>query len=99
MPANPKYLSQNFWQRFAKISAGILGGYLIAAFIHIALAFWSDYKTVLITSIYSMYILWVTFMIIPFLFKNGWKIWALYSILITILGVLIHFGKQTHSLV
>ncbi len=94
MPANKKYLTTSSWQRFAKISAGIVGGYIISALLHIALAFWlPDPKTVLITSVYTLYILWVTIMILSFLAKNGWKLWALYIAIIIVLSVLVYFGK------
>tara|TARA_R100001369_G_scaffold91389_1_gene132564 strand:+ start:702 stop:1004 length:303 start_codon:yes stop_codon:yes gene_type:complete len=94
MPANKKYLTTSSWQRFAKISAGIVGGYIISALLHIALAYWlPNPEIVLITSVYTLYILWVAIIIISFLTKNGWKLWALYLAIIIVLSVLIYFGK------
>ncbi|AOW21755.1 hypothetical protein [Urechidicola croceus] len=94
MPANPKYLTTSFWHRFAKITAGILGGFLISAEIHMVLAYWIfDHKIILITSVFTLFIFWVTFMIIPFLFKNGWKIFGFYMLTILILGIAVYFGK------
>ncbi|PVW15590.1 hypothetical protein [Marixanthomonas spongiae] len=94
MPANKKYLTTSSWQRFAKISAGIVGGYIISALLHIALAFWlPNPKMVLITSVYTLYMLWVAIIILSFLAKNGWKLWALYVAIILVFSVLIHFGK------
>ncbi len=94
MPANKKYLTTSSWQRFAKISAGIVGGYIISALLHIALAYWlPNPEMVLITSVYTLYILWVAIIIMSFLAKNGWKLWALYLAIIIVLSVLIYFGK------
>ena len=94
MPANKKYLTTSSWQRFAKISAGIVGGYIISALLHIALAYWlPNPEIVLITSVYTLYILWVAIIILSFLAKNGWKLWALYLAIIIVLSVLIYFGK------
>ena len=93
MPANPKYLTQSKWQRFAKISAGFLGGYIVSSALHLALAFWLDHRTVLITSTFSIFILWSVLLIIPFLAKNGWKIWGVY-LLITLASIIaIYYGK------
>lgn len=86
MPANPKYLNTSPWQQFAKISAGIIGGYIITSMFHMVLALALPFgKEVLITSIFSSFIVWCTLLIIPFLFKNGWKTWAVY--LFTIIGL------------
>ncbi|HBY67104.1 MAG TPA: hypothetical protein DEG69_04655 [Flavobacteriaceae bacterium] len=94
MPANKKHLTMSSWQRFAKISAGIVGGYIISALLHIALAYWlPNPEMVLITSVYTLYILWVATIIMSFLAKNGWKLWALYLAIIIVLSVLIYFGK------
>lgn len=78
MPANPKYLTKSGWQRFAKISAGILGGYLVSTTLHLLLASLFSRVEVLITITYTGFILWVVLMILAFLAKNGWKVWALY---------------------
>ncbi len=93
MPANPKYLTTSKWQRFAKISAGIIGGYFVAVSFHLALALWLNHKIVLISSLYTLFILWGVLLILPFLFKNGWKAWLYYISIIIICGVAIYFGK------
>ncbi len=94
MPANKKYLTTSSWQRFAKISAGVIGGYLITVLIHLSFALWFPlHKEALITSIYTIFIIWTIFLIIPFLFKNGWKVWGLYLLICIILFVSFYFGK------
>ncbi|MFA9192061.1 hypothetical protein AAGV28_11845 [Flavobacterium sp. FZUC8N2.13] len=78
MPANPKYLTQSKWQRFSKIIAAILGGYLVAISFHLALASWFNRADVIITMAFSGFILWVALMVVAFLAKNGWNIWLIY---------------------
>lgn len=100
MPANTKYLNKSPWQQFAKISAGILGGYLIAALLHMSLPLWlANPKNVLITSIITLFIVWGALLIVPFLFKNGWKAWLLYLILIAILYGVYTIGNQNNPFV
>lgn len=100
MPANSKYLTTNFWQQFAKISAGIVGGYIVASLLHIALALWlPNFKVVLVTSIFTIFIVWGGLMIVPFLFKNGWLVWLLYLGLSFLFAVAIYFGKFNSPLI
>lgn len=94
MPANPKYLNPNPWQRFAKISAAILGGYLLSMLLHLVLAVWLDPVTVLITCTYSSFLLWTLLMVIAFLSRNGWKLWGYFLLSGGILGVLLYLGKN-----
>lgn len=100
MPANPKYLTKNPWQKFAKISAGILGGYIITALFHMCLPLWiPNPKAVLITSIFTFFIVWCALLIIPYLFKNGWKAWLLYLAISIVLYVVYYFGNQQNPFV
>ncbi|NQX83015.1 MAG: hypothetical protein HRT66_13625 [Flavobacteriaceae bacterium] len=97
MPANPKYLTYNPWQRFAKISAGLVGGYLVAASTHLALAAWSPYRQeTLITSIYSMFLMWVLMFLIAFVSGNGWKVWIIYLVSSLAIFALAFYGKQLY---
>lgn len=93
MPANPKYLTQSKWQRFAKISAAILGGYLVSVSFHLALASWFNHVNIIITMAFTGFILWVALMIMAFLAKNGWKIWGIYLLLTLLFYSLIHLGQ------
>ncbi len=93
MPANSKYLTTSPWQRFAKISAGILGGYFVAMAIHMAFAAWMKHTNVIITATYSGFIVWVGFMIVAFYAKNGWKIWGLYLLLTVLFSIITWLGK------
>ncbi len=100
MPANPKYLTSSKWQRAAKITAAIPGGYGISLAFFVLLALWlPDHRPVLATLKYGLFILWTGLMLIPFLFKNGWKCLGLYLVLIVLLSAGIYFGKLYHPIV
>jgi hypothetical protein len=96
MPANPKYLTQSKWQRFAKITAAILGGYFVSVTFHLALASWFNRANVLMTMAFSGFILWVTLMVVAFLAKSGWKIWGIYILLTLVFSLFIYLG-QTYN--
>lgn len=99
MPANPKYLTTSKWQRFTKVSASILGGFLLAASFHLAIAAWStNQKTVFITYSFTLFILWVALMFIPYLSENGWKCWLWYGAFIIIFSVITYLGATYHSI-
>nr|WP_042498803.1 hypothetical protein [Algibacter lectus] len=97
MPANPKYLSSN-WQRFAKISAGFLGGYFVTITCHLALSYWLNHVHVIMSSSFTGFILWVSLMVVAFLAKNGWKIWGIYLIISLLFSVIIYFSKIYHPI-
>ena len=78
MPANPKYLTPSFWPRFSKITAAIIGSYLVSMTFHLMLATYLDKNIVLITSAYTAFLLWVTLMILTFIARSGWKVWGIY---------------------
>ena len=98
MPAHPKYLNTNFWSRFSKITAAILGSFMVTILLHLAIASWSDHVTVIITSTYSAFILWAVLMIFTFLAKNGWKVWAIYLLISVLLLIIIYYGKSLNPI-
>ena len=98
MPANSKYLTQSKWQRFGKITAGILGGYLVAQTLHLAVAAYTNHVVVLITSTCSLFIIWAALLTCAFLAKKTWKIWGIYLGICLILSVLIYFAPPLHPL-
>ena len=93
MPANKKYLTKSASQRFAKISAGFIGGYLVTLSFYMALAFWLDHVVVLMTLQFAGFILWAVLMVLAFVGKNGWKTWGIYLLLTLFFGLFIYFGK------
>ncbi|MEM9721900.1 MAG: hypothetical protein AAGA10_21725 [Bacteroidota bacterium] len=77
MPAKAKYLS-NGWVRFSKFMAAFFGAYLATMLSHMAIAKNVPNDTpVLLTSIYSGFIVWVGFMIMVYLIKKAWISWAI----------------------
>jgi hypothetical protein len=100
MPANPKYLTTAIHHKVTKLFSGIIGGYCISALLHMALSLWLPFhKNMLITSVYTLFLAWITFLILPFLFKNGWKALGTYTLLILLLLVAIYFGKMHYSFI
>lgn len=97
MPANPKYLSSN-WQRFAKITAGFIGGYLVSVSFHMALAFWINHVNIIITGAFTAFIVWAGLMVLAFLAKNGWKIWGIYLLLTLLFSATIYLSKIYHPI-
>lgn len=92
MPANRKYLTKSPWQRFAKISAGFVGGYVVTQAFHMLLIQWWNPANALITLRFGGFALWVTLFILAFLAKNGWKIWGIYLLSTAIMAVLIYLN-------
>jgi len=93
MPANPKYLSSRR-QRFLKITAGILGGFLVTILFHNALGSSLQEKAgLIVTSTYTSFLLWASLLVVPFLVKSGWKIWGVYLLLIIVFGIIIFLNK------
>ncbi|MEM7382209.1 MAG: hypothetical protein AAF361_13570 [Bacteroidota bacterium] len=93
MPANTKYLSSG-GQRFLKITAGILGGFVITILFHNAIGTMLEAKGgIIITTGYTSFIMWATLMVVAFMVKNGWKTWGIYLLAIVLLGAVIYFNK------
>lgn len=98
MPANKKYLTKSPVQRFAKISAGMVGGYLVTVSLHLALALWIDHVNVLMTLRFGGFMLWVALLIVAFVAKNGWKIWGIYLGITLLFSGVFYLGKIYHPL-
>ena len=93
MPANKKHLSTS-GQRVLKITAGILGGYLVTVLFHNAIGSLLENKRgLIITSAYSSFLMWTALMVVAFLFKSGWKVWGIYLVCMVIFGTIIFFFK------
>lgn len=93
MPAKKHYLSSPP-QRVLKVSAAIVGGYFVAASFHLMLASVSGYKEiVMLTSTFSLFLLWAMMMVVTFLSRNGWKIWGFYLGLTLFFSIITYFTK------
>lgn len=92
MPANPKYLSSP-GQRALKISAGLLGGYLLSTSLHLVAALLPEIGiNLLVSGTFSGFLLWVVFMVLAFLARNGWTVWGIYLLLSLIFGFIAYSG-------
>ena len=81
-------------QRLLKITAGILGGFLVTILFHNALgSLLVDKGGLIITSAYSSFFLWAALLVIAFLIKNGWKVWGIYLVLIVLFATIIFLNK------
>lgn len=97
MPANQKYLTQDRTQRFAKVSSAIVGGFLASVSTMLAWAAWTETpKISFATYNFFLFIEWCALMIVAFLFRNGWKCWALYGGWTLAMAVLYFLGKNSH---
>lgn len=91
MPANQKYLSSTS-QRTLKITAAIIGGYLVSASFHLMLASIKNvHEVIILTSGFTFFIAWALIMVLTFLAKSGWKIWGLYLFLTLIFSLIIYY--------
>jgi hypothetical protein len=93
MPAKKEYLSTK-GQRALKITAGLIGGYFLAAAFQMMISVLVPYRTeVILTGAFSVFMLWVALMVIAFLARSGWLIWGIYLFCILVCGVIIFFLK------
>lgn len=81
MPANKKYLTKSPWLRLARILAGIVGGYAVMFSFHMLLTKLFPQENVIATSFFTGYILWAVLLLVAFLVRNVWKVWAAYAVL------------------
>jgi hypothetical protein len=93
MPANFKYLTTSKWQRFAKITAAIIGSYIVTISVHMAIATWINIENTVMTMAFSGIILWASLMIFAFILKNGWKTWGIYLLVIALFSIITYLGK------
>ncbi|AWW32818.1 hypothetical protein DN752_23225 [Echinicola strongylocentroti] len=99
MPANKKHLTTSKSQRFAKITAGFLGGYAVTVSLFMAIAFWVDHINVLSSLRFGGFMLWATLFVVAFLFRNGWKVWGIYLLCTLVFSGLIYIGKIYNPIV
>ena len=95
MPANKKHLNPNFLHRFTRISAGLIGGYFVTVSFFLALSYVLDKVAVLFTLVFGGFLLWVGLLIVAFIAKKGWKIWALYLLLTYVFSSIVYFCQSS----
>ncbi|MEM7374215.1 MAG: hypothetical protein AAF587_36815 [Bacteroidota bacterium] len=90
MPAQKKYLSSPE-QRVLKITAGLIGGFLVTILFHNALgSMLTEKASLIITSAYSSFLIWTACLVFAFMAKNGWKIWAIYGLIMLVFLAIIY---------
>lgn len=92
MPANPKYLSPS-GERLLKVSAGILGGYLLTVAAFGVVASFGHRSEVLFTLQYVGFLVWALLLMAALLARKGWRIWLLYLGLTLLCMAIIYFNK------
>lgn len=95
MPANKKYLTPTFLHRFTRITAGLIGGYAVTVSFFLALSFWLDKVSVLFTLVFGGFLVWVGLMIVAFIAKSGWRIWAIYIFLTLCFSTIIYLNQHS----
>lgn len=95
MPANKKHLNPNFLHRFTRISAGLIGGYFVTVSFFLALSYVLDKVAVLFTLVFGGFLLWVGLLIVAFIAKKGWKIWAIYLLLTFVFSSMVYFCQSS----
>lgn len=81
MPANKKYLTKSPLLRISKILAGSVGGYTVMFSFHMLLTMVFPKENVIATSFFTGYLLWAVLLLLAFLSRNVWKVWAAYLFL------------------
>ena len=94
MPANKKYLLQSRLGRTSKILGALLGSMVASISLHLALALWVGFTYVIPTSIFSIFIVWVGFMLLVYWIKKPWKSWVLLLTVILVSAAGIVLGKM-----
>ncbi|MEL6916196.1 MAG: hypothetical protein AAFO99_00560 [Bacteroidota bacterium] len=94
MPANKKYLLNSRLGRTSKLLAALFGSMVASISLHLALALWVGYVYIIPTSIYTIFIVWVAFMLLVYWIKKPWKSWVLLLtiILVSVGGIVL--GKM-----
>lgn len=94
MPANKKHLNPTFHQRFAKITAGFVGGFILTTVLFFTAAIFTDHRIVFLILKFAGFIVWCVFMILPFLFRNGWKAWGYYLLFIGLFLLILYYSNS-----
>ncbi|MDG3581224.1 hypothetical protein [Galbibacter pacificus] len=93
MPANKKYLTKSPLQKFAKITAAFIGGYILTEAFFMVLIAWTAPASMIFTLRYAGFVLWAVLMIIAFIAKNGWSIWGIYLLATLSLSLIAYCGN------
>ncbi|MDR0229602.1 MAG: hypothetical protein LBI72_11175 [Flavobacteriaceae bacterium] len=84
MPANKKHLETSIVERILKITAGLIGGFLVSVTFHLFLMYFLPSPPIYTTMFATGYLLWAILFILAFLANKGYKIWLIYGGLIVV---------------
>ena len=98
MPANKKYLTPTFLHRFTRITAGLIGGYLVTVSFFLALSYYLDKVSVVFTLVFGGFLVWVSLMIVAFIAKSGWKIWGIYLLLTLCFSAIVYLHQPSATI-
>ena len=93
MPANKKYLNKSGFDKFLKITAGLVLGYSVNLLFFTLLAHYFKVVDILETLRFTGFIVWAGLLLIAFLMKKGWQVWLLYGSITFLLYVLYLLSK------
>lgn len=70
-----------------------MGGYLLSTTLHLAAALVPNIGiNLMVSGTFSGFLLWVLFMVLAFLARNGWVVWGIYLSLSLIFGLIAYYG-------
>ena len=93
MPAKKEYLTTT-GQRALKLSAGILGGYVLSTCLHLLVAVVTPFREqILLSSTFTFFLCWAGLMVLAFLARNGWKIWGIYLVSSVVFSGIIYLAR------
>lgn len=93
MPANKKYLNKSGFDKFLKITGGLVLGYSVNLLFFTLLAHYFKVVDILETLRFTGFIVWAGLLLIAFLMKKGWQVWLLYGSITFLLYVLYLLSK------
>ncbi len=88
MPANKKYLNKSNFDKFLKITGGLILGYSICLLLFTLLAYYLDVINILEIFRFLGFIVWSGLLLIAFLLKKGWQVWLLYGSITLLLYII-----------
>jgi hypothetical protein len=94
MPANKKYLMKSGWAKASKVIAAILGSFVASMGLHLALTYWLYRPTVLITSTYSVFVVWLLLMLWVYAAKTAKRSWMILGSILALSAILTVLGKS-----
>ena len=84
---------QSPWAKTSKVLAAIVGGLLGSLGVHMSLALAIGYTYVVPTSVFTVFIVWVCFMLVVYWVEKPWKAWGILGLIIATSAIIIYLLK------